>query len=83
MIVATLQRKGYTKEKAENFASYVYEKSKELNIDPFDLINEDKYTTVLTKLGDEKLNDAKVRGYITGKRKNLLPSESVQRNIIK
>lgn len=83
VIVAKLQKKGYSEENAKVFASYVVTKAKELGIDPFDLLNEETYKTVLTELGDTKLNDARVRGYITGKKKNTLPSANIQRNIIK
>lgn len=83
MIVATLRKKGYTQEKAEEFAVYVYEQSKVLGIDPYDLISQEKYKSVLTSLGEENINDATVRGFITGRNKPKKLNNNVQRNIIK
>ena len=83
MIVATLRKKGYNQERAEDFALYVYEQSKILGIDPYDLINQEKYNSILTSIGDDKLNDATARGYITGKNKSKKLNDNVQRNIIK
>lgn len=83
MIVATLRKKGYTQEKAEEFAVYVYEQSKVLGIDPYDLISQEKYKSVLTSLGEENINDATVRGFITGRNKPKKLINNVQRNIIK